>query len=197
MRYYGYQIGDVDAIKDTNISNRIWNSVSKNGVRLSGCEVLIYLITLQGELWVFVNPDTSVSDAILNTFAGKGHKVTAEYTRENFREIEIPGYYEVLINEYQAMVRCTDDLTADQINSLSCEKCKNDYAALRNGTVEIPYDRIVKVEDMPAGELKDNCLKYIERAGWPLHQSYLIKKSNEDMYMCIIPVKCRLEEGDV
>lgn len=166
MRYEVYKIANVDSIKDVNLLNKFWSIILKLGIRLSGQEILLYTVDTRGEVNVFINPNpTNVRESILNP-VGPRDLVVKTHEAENEWEILAPYYQEIFIDEYTRMIKCTDELSDDEINALSASDIMNDFAAIRRKKSVKRILHLEKVSDLVDEKMKERCKAYATSLRW-------------------------------
>lgn len=239
MRYNVHKIANVRSIENVDLLTHLWYKLIESGVRFPGYEPLIYMIDTRGDVWVVINPRPSrIQNMILQVKHGDSMVILSskdmrpdipriEYD-ESF-EIQSPDYYEVLIEEYSCLVKCTEFFTDEQLDSLGSVILQNAYSEIRkkneicvqslpvNTDNSLPemnsdpvrpldsidkditvsnvahMDHIIKVTELCDGSMRDKCIDFIKRIGWPIDRSFLMKKEvgseETKFYICLIPAR--------
>lgn len=195
MRYEVYKLANVDSIKDVDLLNKFWSILLNAGMRLSGQEVLLYAVDTRGEVNVFVNPNpTSVKECVLafNGPEDEGKEVSISDTEY---EIVAPAYIEMFISDYTRVIRCTDELSDDELNALSFDHTKNNFAKIRHSKKPAAPFQIRKVEDLEDVRIREKCRVAINGHDSVDESLYLIS-NDEHWYVAKISEMICLDNFD-
>lgn len=182
MYYQVHKVANVDTIENTDLINRFWSIILKTGVKLSGHEDLVYIVDRRGDVFVFVNPSCSFpqSSIIRPVIVVEEGVDYTEINHESISEISTPNYFELYIHSYDRLVKCTDELSDDEMKLLTDPRIANDYVAIKSSSKAAHKCSIININDIADKNLKERCDVLVAKHGLKVFDMpiYLISVCN-------------------